>query len=499
MLAAAVLDDLLTLPRWLVELVFVVYVATITGFVLLERRKPAATLAWLLVLVFLPLFGTLAYLAFGRQRVRRRRRRRRKRGFNPTDTTRKMANVEHLPTSLSPSSRGLVRLALETSAAPLRRADHVELMASPDTSLEALEQAIRNARRTIHMEFYIWNDDEISQRVTALLTQRAQAGVRVRIIYDHWGSIGLDGNHFSELRQAGGRIVAYGRLLLPIRFARSRANFRNHRKIVIVDQSVGFMGGINMANDYLGSGQHARWRDLLVKLEGDAVLGLEATFAEDWLESTDERIDLQPEQLELDIDTPLVVPTPMSSAGPLVQIIPSGPDLELGSSIVAQFLAAIMSAQDRCYIATPYFILDEVLTIAVKTAAMRGVDVRVLIPDPSKSDAKLVAWASRSYYDELQEAGCRIFEYLPGMFHAKYMVVDDGLSAIGSANMDIRSFYLNYEVTAMFYDRQVTADLAELFQADQLRSREITPDIRQNMPLGARLGEGFARLLSPLL
>jgi cardiolipin synthase A/B len=514
------------LPRWILELGFLAYVLLVTALVLLERRRPTATLALLLALIFLPVVGLLAYLFFSRRRVSRRIRQRQRRPIKPVDGTRNIANLEAAPLDLPPRQRGLVRLALRTAAAPLRRADHVELLTNAKQAFEAVERAIMGARRTIHLEFYIWRDDETGRRFVEMLTRRAREGVKVRVLYDHFGSLGLSTDHFASLRAAGGEVAIFGRLRLPVRFGHS-VNFRNHRKILTVDGAIGFVGGLNVGDEYFGAGKEAHgWRDLFVLFEGDAVVGLEATFLEDWLATTGQVIDLTGQRPEkaIGVDARRPAPRhrwggrqqrrehllrqanpfaplpdrPMLSAGPLVQVIPSGPDIPVTSAVAAQFSASIASARDRAWIATPYLIPDEPLMFILRTAALRGVDVRILVPQPDKNDSRLVALASSSYYDELLESGCRIFEYAPGMLHAKYVIVDE-LSAIGSANMDVRSFHINYEITAMFYDARITAALAEVFMIDLGDAREVQAADRLGLSLTTRLAEGAARVLSPLL
>lgn len=516
------LDDF---PRWAYEVAFASYAIIVTGVVLLERRKPTATLALVLALIFLPVVGLIAYLVFSRQRVRRRQRQRARRPIDPVEGTRNIASLETLPPDAPPMQRGLVQLALRTAAAPLRRADEVVLLDPPDEAWEATCEAISQATRTLHLEFYIWKDDETGRALVELLAQRAREGVRVRVLVDHFGSFGLSNSHFAPLTGAGGRVAIFGRLRIPI--PRARLNFRNHRKIITVDGCVGFIGGLNVGNEYFHAGE-ARpvWRDTWIRMSGDAVVGLEAIFLDDWLASTGEVVDLegqQPQQThDIDARRPTRKPRawrrrdererrlraanpfaplpdrPVMSVGPLLQIIPSGPDIPVGSSIAAQFSAAIASAFRRAWIATPYFVPDEALLLILRTAALRGVDVRILVPDPAKNDARLVALASRSYYDELLEAGARIYEYQPGMLHSKYMVVDD-IAAVGSANMDVRSFHLNYEVTAMFYDARVAERLAEEFEQDLGHADEIEPVDRLRLSLGARFLEGFARVWSPLM
>ncbi len=508
------------IPRWALELGFVIYAVTVSVVVLLERRRPTATLALVLSLLFVPVLGLLTYALFSQRKVRRERKNRRRRVIDPVAETESMATLDALPEGLSVQQRGLVRLALHSTAAPLRRASEVRLLITADQARDAVLTAIANATRCVHAEFYIWRDDESGRAITAALAGRARAGVVVRVLLDQLGSWGLERDHFGELLEAGGEVSVFGPVAVPIRWGRSRVNFRNHRKILTVDGSTGFVGGLNVGDEYFGSGAEASgWRDLFVQLQGDAVLGLEATFLDDWMVSTGQVVDLEGKRpagtQSLDARDRMGQRAPRSalaqanpfrgskarpirSEGPLTQVIPSGPDLPVAGAIAAQFSAAVAAAQQHAYIATPYFIPDEPLMLILRTAALRGVDVRILVPSPKHNDSLLVAYASRSYYDELLEVGCRIFEYEAGMLHAKYLIADD-VCAIGSANMDVRSFHINYEITAMFYDAKVTADLATVYHADLRRSREVQREDRRKPSVWVRLRENTARVLSPLL
>ncbi|MBA3544942.1 MAG: cardiolipin synthase [Nannocystis sp.] len=487
--------------RWLFELMMLLYVIAVTGFVVLERRRPVSTMAWLLALIFVPGFGLAAYLVFGRYRVGRRRRLRARRAVNPTAATSQLMSFETSMNELDEPLRGLVRLALNVSDAPLRRASSATLLAQPQAAYLAMEEAMRAAQRSILLEYYIWRSDEVGNRWIDLLCEKARAGVRVRLLIDDFGTLRSAPLLFQRLRAAGGEVLVYGPMRLRLRWP-GRINFRNHRKIIVIDGTIGFTGGLNVGDEYLGRGPERRlWSDLHLRLTGDAVLGLHAIFLEDWLAATGETIDLNPDdpRIEREILAELFDREPAGSTGPLVQIIPSGPDLAPGLGIAAQFVAAIATATERCWIATPYFVPDDALNLALKTAALRGVDVRVLVPLPRNNDSKLVSLAARSYYDECLEAGCRIYEYLPGMLHAKYLLVDHTVAAIGSANMDVRSFYINYEVTAMLYDRGVTEQTAEVFRGQLAHALEVRREMRRRLPLAQRLGEAFARMLSPLL
>ena len=490
--------DLPDLPRWLLELLFVAYALVIAGTMMLERRRPTSTLAWILAMVFLPLLGLLAYLLVGRRRVRKRIRLRQRRPLRPLDQTRQIAAIDDID-GLPHLQRGLAKLALRTTATPLRHAHEVRLFSRPGDAFQEMETAIREAKRSICLEFYIWRGDATGRRWIDLLVERAQAGIKIRLLYDDFGSLGTRREFFDRLRSAGGEVHPFGPLRLRLRPSQSRINFRNHRKILTIDGETGFLGGLNIADEYAGTGRP--WQDLHVRLRGDAVFGLDAIFLEDWLSAqARDAIDLSdPSCLrELGIEE-LYARECTGSTGPLVQVIPSGPDNPSSYTIAAQFTAAISVAQERCWITTPYFVPDEPLLRAMTTAALRGVDLRLLVPSAANNDARLVSLASRTYYDELLAAGCRIFEYQPGMIHSKCMLVDDQIAAIGSANMDIRSFYLNYEVTAMFYDSDVTEQLAAVFLDLLEHTEEQNAASRLDLGLGQRLAEGFAKVLSPLL
>ncbi len=518
------LDLITQIPRWALELAFVVYAVVASAVVVLERRRPTATLALILAMVFLPVIGFATYWLFSRRRVRRRLRARRRREIDPLAGTESLANLEQLPDGLGPAQRGLVRLAMESSAAPLRRAAQVQLLTTAEDAFLAVQAAIRGAQRCIHAEFYIWRDDTSGRAITQLLAEQARAGVRVRVLYDELGSWGLQRSHFDALIEAGGEVGAFGPVRVPVRLGRSRVNYRNHRKILTVDGVIGFVGGLNVGDEYFGDrAEQVGWRDLFVGLQGDAVIGLEATFLDDWLATTGQVVDLEGKRPEgtraLDARVsrrerpwqrrptealrqanpfaPLP-DMPVRSDGPLTQVIPSGPDIPVAGAIAAQFSAAVAAAQQRAYVATPYFVPDEPLMLILRTAALRGVDVRILVPSAERNDSRLVAFASRSYYDELLEVGCRIFEYDPGMLHAKYLIADE-VCAIGSANMDVRSFHINYEITAMFYDAEVTAALADVYEHDLARATEVRVADRANPSLLTRLLENGARVLSPLL
>ncbi len=515
------IDDV---PRWAIELAFALYALVITVVVVLERRRPTTTLALVLAIVFVPIGGLAVYLLFVRRRVRQLRRRER-RIVRPFDAMRRFVKLHDLPDSMSPLQRSLVKLAIATAAAPVRRADDVQVLSEPSATFAEIGRRIDGAGRFIHLLFYIWRGDDTGRELVARLAARARAGVYVRLLIDHLGSIGLDDDHFRPLVEAGGEVARFGRLRFPWVPWRSRLNFRNHRKLVVIDGATGFIGGANVGDEYSGrAAAQPRWRDLMVEVQGDAVLGLDAVFLEDWLTATGQVVDLQGTRAKsvahLDARRPAAgkwrreperdralrkgnpfatLPArPPRSTGPLVQVIPSGPDALNVDAIASQLVAAISAASTRTWMVTPYFVPDEPLMQTLRTAALRGLDVRLVVPAPRVNDSRLVALAAASYYDDLLDVGARVYEYMPGMMHAKYVVIDDW-SVVGSANIDVRSFYLNYEIVAMFYDAAVTRELATRFLEDLSNTREIVAADRERVAWTKRLLEATARVLSPLL
>jgi len=481
--------ETLEIPTWFLESLFGLYIAAICLAFVLERRQPAATFAWILALIFLPVLGVTAYFLIGRHPRRRYRRRVRHHLSQARRPTHPSPTVENLPLEIKGRFRGLVRLAERLGAGRVRCGLRARLLSAGEEAWIAIRDAILAAEHSIYLEFYIWRNDAAGEELLDLLVRRAREGVRVRILYDYVGSLGTPTSHFAPLESAGGKAVAFAPIHIPAILA-NRTQFRNHRKLISVDGKFGFLGGLNVGNEYLrpAVSERTRWEDLLLGIEGGAAASLEDIFAEDWADATGE--DLERSRI------PFAEPSPTDPCGPLVQIIPSSPDIRIASTIATQFSAAISSAQHRCWLATPYLIPDESLSLSLATAAMRGVDVRILVP--RRSDQRLATLASRSFFDELLEAGCHLYEY-PRMLHSKYLLVDDSLSAIGSANLDMRSFHLNYEITAFLYDEACNEKLARLFEFEQLQAREVSLVERRHIGLMRRIAEAVMRLVSPLI
>lgn len=466
-----------------------IYVVAVTVWIVMEKRRPSATLAWILAVAALPIVGVFIYWVIGPRRIERSRSRRelaRRRILATMPDPRALADPSFglAQRRLDDRHRSLVALSLNNSQAPVARGNRVTVLRNGTETFPALREAIRGARHHVHLEYYIFTPDSVGQPFLDLLTQKAREGVAVRLLVDAVGSIDLRSSHVQELVRAGGRFAVFN----PISFARlrPRVNFRNHRKIAIVDGTVGFCGGLNIADEYAARDpKYGAWRDTHLRIEGPAARALQLVFLEDWHFTTGERLPEAGLLQKAD-----------SSGGSLVQIVSSGPDREWPAT-AQLMLAGIAGAKNRVLVTTPYFVPDEAMMRALTTSALRGVDVALLLP--RYSDSKVVQAAARSYYDDLLRAGVKIYEYLAGVLHAKVTVIDGTFAIVGTSNMDPRSFTLNFENDAVVFDDEIAATLESQFSLDLTLSREVTLDDRADLPFLQRLGEASARLLSPLL
>ncbi len=476
------------LPGWF-GYVEAVYVLALAVRIVLQKRPPLSTLAWVFGLSFLPIVGLFVYTLLGPQRLARRRS---KRSLALERLRASMPDLAGLTTDeafdagrdLDDEQRPLVTLALNNSEAPVSSGNAVEVLRNGPACFDALEAAIRGATHHIHVEYYIFEPDETGRRFRDLLAQRAAEGIEVRLLVDAIGSWSLSHGFLAPLRHAGAQLRIFNRATL----GRLRWNFRNHRKVVVVDGRVGFTGGLNIGDDYLGQGPDGVWRDTHLRIEGPAVQALQRFFLEDWSAARPKEKGFAGGRY--------FRARPPASGGGVVQVVASGPDRDW-QSIQQIFFTAIAGAKSRVLLTTPYFVPDEPTLAALQTAALRGVDVQLLLP--KRTDARVARAAARSYYDELLKAGVRIHEYLPGFLHAKVLVVDGRFASVGSANFDQRSFRLNFELNAHLFDPAVIARLEETFGHDVTMSREVTAEDRKELALPQRLAEALARMLSPLL
>lgn len=468
----------------------VLHIPAILILLFAEKRAPSATLAWLLLLVFLPILGLILYLLIGRTR-----------SLNIAD--RVQSSIQQVDKVLQEHSvfdrfeEGALRgieprtstmglLGRELASTPALDGNRVELLIDARETYGEIVEAIRAATDHIHIQFYIVQPDETGRRLRDILTERAYDGIQVRVLVDALGSSALPADFWDPLLEAGGQAAAFRPIwkVLTRVFKRDRVDYRNHRKIVIVDGKIGFTGGINVGREYLGlDPEIGRWRDTHVSLRGPATLALQKVFAEDWFLTTDELLQ----------EARYFPPTADYEEGDcIVQVLDSGPDRKW--SPIAYYQNHIFAlAKHRLWITSPYFIPSPSVEEALISASLRGVDVRLLVP--RRSDSRLVALASSSYYPQLVEAGVRIHRYERGFVHAKTIVVDDWVACVGSANMDLRSFHLNFELNAFVFGQEFVLQLAQQFERDLESATEM-----RELPKGWKIALGnIGRLFSPLL
>jgi cardiolipin synthase A/B len=476
------LADLLSDPtwhRWLAHAVTVLIVVTQLIFippVLARRREPAVTIAWLLALILLPPFGAIIFWFFGRNRVLRSARPR-LRLARERQAEQQLPDLSCVGKKLIP----LARTSWQLAGAPVTLGNQVDVLLDAEQTYPAKLQAIAGATRSIDAAYYIFSDDETGRLFRDALVAAAERGVRVRLLVDALGSLGV-GKFLRPIKRAGGDV----RHFLPMSLWQGWSlNLRNHRKILVVDGHTGFTGGLNIGDAYLGTGAtHGRWRDTHLRLRGPAVANLAEVFADDWA-----FVRRRPPET--------IPPVPMEPGGlHSVQIVPSGPD-DRAEAIFNVFFTAISTAVSSIDLTTPYFIPDMAIMVALKSAALRGVQVRMIVPE--HSDQPLTATASRSYAEELMNVGIQIFRFLPGMIHAKAMIIDGAFATVGTANMDVRSFRLNFEVNALIYGGGAVESLKRSFESDLAESELIDAKRFGTRSFWPRAAEGAARLLSPLL
>jgi len=459
--------------------------------VLMRRKEPSSTIAWILTLIFLPALGAVLFLLFGRDRVRWPARRKRE------QDARVRANVAALaPQPRAEEDAAMIRAAdasdLEialfkvgaelTHARPTASND-VRILTGGTETYAALGEAIDGARHHVHAEYYLIRKDATGAWFRERLVAAASRGVEVRLLMDGFGCFALGHSWGRALRKAGARDAFF----LPMRsLFLQPVNLRNHRKIVVVDGTVAFTGGLNIGDEYKGVMPGVgEWRDLHMRIEGPAASDLQRVFFQDWSFATGEEPPPAP-----------YFPDPKPTGDAIIAIVPSGPDTRT-EAIHRLFFGAIAGSRDRVFITTPYFVPDQAILVALELAAMRGVDVKLILP--FRSNHRVTYHAGRSYYEPLLESGVKLYEYEPGIIHAKTMVVDGKVALVGSANMDLRSFRLNFEVHTLVHDPANAYALERAFHRDLEKCRLMTLDTWRARGRRLRILEGASRLVSPLL
>lgn len=476
------------------EILYVLIVVSVCIRIIWDTRSHIKTLAYLLLTIFLPVIGIIIYFSFGINY--RKHKLYSKKLVEDIELAKKVRDevtqsskkVFEQNAAAVGSYRELTRLLVIDNLSALTSGNEVKLLINGEQKFPEVLQALKEAKHHIHIEYYIFEDGETARAIENIMIEKAQQGVEVRFIYDDFGSRSIRKNMVRRLSDAGVKVFPFYKILFMA--LANRLNYRNHRKIIVVDGKVGFVGGINVSDRYVNR-QPGKlfWRDTHVRINGPGVHYLQYIFLCDWNFCADDH--LQPNDRFFPPDQ-----TFHNNGNKLVQIAASGPDSD-SPTILYSLLQAINLAEKEILLTTPYFIPGESVLDALITAALGGVSVKLLVP--GVSDSVLVNSAARSYYDELLKAGVEIYLYQKGFVHAKTMVADRKLAIVGTANMDSRSFDLNFEVNAIIYDRELATELAMVFERDLCDSEKILTEAWLNRSIYKQVIEKAARLVSPLL
>ncbi|OAS84728.1 MULTISPECIES: cardiolipin synthase [Metabacillus] len=457
-----------------------------------ERRDASSSWAWLLVLFFIPLLGFLLYLLFGQNLSRYHMFQwedRKKLGIE-TLLSKQLEQIRNdtfeFRSETERDNKQLIYMHLINNDAVLTKENHVDVFIDGNKKFDKLLEDIENAKDHIHLQYYILKNDQLGNRLIKALTKKAQQGIKVRVLYDDLGSRGLRSSFFAELRAAEGEVEEF--FPSKLRWINLRLNYRNHRKLVIIDGQIGYVGGFNVGDEYLGlDPKFGYWRDTHLRIQGPAVYAIQTRFILDWNQATHKRnISYLQEHF----------PKPVRKGDSSLQIVTSGPDSEW-EQIKNGYIKMISTARKTIRIQTPYFIPDASVLDALKIACLSGVDVNIMIPN--KPDHPFVYWATMSYIGEMLSSGARVYIYENGFIHAKTIIVDHEISSVGTANIDVRSFKLNFEVNAFIYDTEIARKLDDFFQNDIALSRELSLEAYHQRPRLIRFKESISRLLSPIL
>lgn len=449
-------------------------------------------MAYLLLVIFVPVFGMFFYLSFGIN-FWKTRMYQRKMGENEFLHEEIKKKIDHYnKTTLKQINREdnplgeLAAMLIRDLQTPLTQSNSVKLLINGEEKFEEVLKAMDAAQDHIHIEYYIFEQDDIGTRIIDMMIKKAKEGVQVRFIYDDFGSPTIKKPLERKMREAGVEVYPFHKVHFYL--LANRLYYRNHRKIIVIDGQTGFVGGINVSDKYINNGKHKLfWRDTHLRIDGPGVYYLQYLFFTDWKFCCGHLVDIGDKYF------PEISP---GGSNELVQMVSSGPD-SIQPSIMFTMLQAIFLARNEILITTPYFIPGESVVNALRIAALSGLKVKLLVP--GKSDSKLVNFASQAYYTTLIRAGVEVYLYQKGFVHAKTLVSDGKLSIVGSANMDNRSFELNFEVNAIVYDEGFSEKLRNTFFEDLKDSDKIDPEVWLNRGFLKRLPEKIARLLSPAL
>ncbi|WP_293475457.1 cardiolipin synthase [Prevotella sp.] len=472
--------------HWIFLLIYIMVIVSIIVTILMDNRQPAKTMAWVMVLLFVPVAGIILYIFFGQNT--RKMRFISQRSLDQLSKRQMLEFVEQRELRMPDKFQSLVRLFTNQSLALPFKDNEAEFYTDGYQFFPALLQSISRARHHIHLETYIFDDDPLGRLIADVLIQKAKEGVEIRVIYDDVGCWRVPSAFFERMKKAGIDVCAF----MPVKFPAftSKVNYRNHRKVCVIDGIEGFTGGMNIALRYVKGMRNGTlpWRDTHMRLRGSIVYALQRAFLVDWYF----------------VDRTLVTnrtyypPMPWKISNDcLAQMVTSSP-IAPWPDIMQGYVRILLEAKSYVYMESPYFLPTEPVLFAMRTAALAGVDVRLMVP--RHSDSHLLEWASLSYVVETLAAGVKIKLYEGGFNHSKLLVADDEVSTCGSTNIDFRSFENNFESNVFFYDRQMALRIKELYMADEAQSVDFNDvDTLRHRPYLHRLTESLFRLLAPLL
>lgn len=469
--------------HWIVLVAYTVIAIVAMITVLLEHRQPAKTIAWVLVLSFLPLVGIVLYFFFGRRT--RKNRHIWEKSLNQLTKRSMIEFAEQKQLELPEEHKELIQLFVNQNFALPFKNNETDVYVSGYEFFPALLAEISKATHHIHIVSYIIDDDPLGRLLRDALIDKARKGIEVRLLFDDVGSWKTPNRFFEQMREEGIEVHPF----MPVRFPAftGKVNYRNHRKIIVIDGKVGFIGGMNLAQRYVKGHKGIMWRDTHVKISGAAVYGLQRAFLVDWFHA----------DRTLITDRKYYPDTTITPNNNLIQIVTSSPT-NVWEELEQGYIKILLSAKRYVYMETPYFLPTEPIFFAMRTAALSGVDVRLMVS--LKTDSKLVQMASRSYLTQTIQAGVKVICYEEGFNHTKLLVADDNVATIGSANIDFRSFENNFEANAFFYDKSMARRIKDIFLTDETKCvpLEKIKEINHKSFI-YRLWESVVRLLSPLL
>lgn len=471
------------------SLSIITYLLTLFSIIfvmMLENRSPHKSLLWIYALIFFPIIGYIFFLFSGQLEVKGHLFRNKRKYDSELLKNKKTFQNSSNFKKLSTTQQSIANLVEKYSNNRVSFYSDTSVLKNGDATFTSIIESIKNAREYIHLEYYTFKSDKIGQKIIDLLCEKAKEGVEIRLIYDAVGSLSLSNKAIKQMKDAGIEVHCF----LPLKhgFYNQKVNFRNHRKIIVIDGKVGFVGGLNIGDEYLGRNKrYGFWRDTHLKVEGEAIITLQEIFLLDWAYVSEERlIDEKYFNVELIKD---------QLGG--TQIISSGPDSSLQGIMSDIYYELLASAKKSIYIATPYFVPNKAIRTVLSMAAKKGIDIKIIVPE--KNDGYLTQYATRSFFAEMLENDIEVYMYTKGFLHEKVIIIDEKFASVGTANVDLRSLHLNFEVNALLYETESIKDLVKYYQIDIQESTEVNKSTYENRGLTVRTKESFARLFSPVL